>query len=90
MSPALLTAAAVTAALLAAAIGYRYGPARRAARRTKREAAFVAELRALNLRKTWLEVAGQLKRDPNAWTVFWATHGLDQALPGTNTEDGGA
>jgi hypothetical protein len=86
VSPALLTAAAVTTALLAAAIAYRYSPARRTARRDRREAAFVAELRALNLRKTWLEVAGRLARDPNAWTVFWATHGLDQAVPGTNTD----
>jgi hypothetical protein len=82
VSPALLTAAAVTTALLAAAIGYRYRPARRTAYQAKREAAFVAELRALNLRRTRLLVEGKFAADPNLWTVFWATHGLDQALPG--------
>ena len=71
-------------AALAAAIGRYNTDTRRAARRDRRETAIVAELRALNLRKARLTVAGRLSSDPNAWTVFWATHGLDQVQPGTD------
>lgn len=85
-----LTLTAVAAACVAAAVGWRYSPARRQARRNRREQRFVAELRALNLRRSRLIVEGQFAADPNAWTVFWATHGLDQVLPGANTEDGDA
>ena len=82
MTPLALTTCAVLAAVAAAAIGHRYSPTQRARRRAQREQAFAAEMRALNLRRARLEVAGLLASSPNAWATFWASHQLDDVLRG--------
>lgn len=82
MTPLTLTIAAVLAAVAAAAIGHHYSPARRAARQHRRQQRFAAEMRALNVRKARLEVAGRLAGDPNEWPTFWASHNLDDCMRG--------